>query len=75
MRDHAENLVSAARSGDVDAYAELIRRFQPMALRYAGTILEDAHLADGRVVGTSYLGGVVGRGRRVVGTWSWGHHT
>ncbi|MDY7010234.1 MAG: sigma-70 family RNA polymerase sigma factor [Planctomycetota bacterium] len=39
-------LVPRARKGDLDAYGEIVRRFQDMAYGYAYSILGDFHLAE-----------------------------
>ena len=39
-------LVVRSRSGDLDAYAEIVRRFQDMAYGYAFSLLGDFHLAE-----------------------------
>ena len=39
-------IVSEAQSGDPAAFAELVRRFQDMAVGYAARILDDLHLAE-----------------------------
>jgi RNA polymerase sigma factor (sigma-70 family) len=39
-------LVTAARGGDLEAYARLVRRFQDMAYDYAHVLLGDRHLAE-----------------------------
>ena len=41
-----ERLVGRAQQGDLDAFAEVIRRFQHMAFGYALTILRDLHQAE-----------------------------
>lgn len=41
-----KSLVTRSRSGDVDAYGEIVRRFQDMAYGYAYSILGDFHLAE-----------------------------
>lgn len=41
-----ELLVNRARDGDTDAYADLVRRFQDMAVGYAYGILRDFQLAE-----------------------------
>ena len=40
------SLVAASRSGDMDSYATIVRRFQDMAYGYAYAILGDFHLAE-----------------------------
>ena len=39
-------LVGRARAGDVDAYGQIVRRFQDMAYGYAYSLLGDFHLAE-----------------------------
>lgn len=39
-------LVTRAQTGDLDAYAEIVRRFQDMAYGYAYSVLGDFHLAE-----------------------------
>lgn len=39
-------LVTQARSGDLDAYEELVRRFQDMAVGYAFAVIGDFHLGE-----------------------------
>ena len=41
-----EGLVLGAQTGDRDAFAELVRRFQDMAVGYAYAIIGDFHLAE-----------------------------
>ncbi len=41
-----EELVAKARSGDLPAYGEIVRRFQDMAYGYAYSMLGDFHLAE-----------------------------
>jgi RNA polymerase sigma factor (sigma-70 family) len=43
---HVAELVNAARAGNVAAFGELVDRFQPMARRYATSLLQDASLAE-----------------------------
>ena len=40
------SLVTRSRPGDVEAYGEIVRRFQDMAYGYAHSILDDFHLAE-----------------------------
>ena len=40
------SLVERAREGDVDAFSEIVRRFQDMAVGYALSLLRDSHLAE-----------------------------
>ena len=40
------SLIERTRSGDLDAYTGIVRRFQDMAVGYAYTILGDFHLAE-----------------------------
>ena len=42
--DSLIDIVNKAQAGDVNAYGELVRRFQDMAFGYAFGILGDAHL-------------------------------
>lgn len=39
-------LVAGAREGDLGAFAELVERFQPMALGYASSLLGDSGMAE-----------------------------
>jgi RNA polymerase sigma factor (sigma-70 family) len=39
-------LLRQAQNGDVDAYGQLVRRFQDMAVAYAYSVLGDFHLAE-----------------------------
>ena len=39
-------LIARAQSGDLDAYSELVGRFQDMAVGYAYSVLGDFHLAE-----------------------------
>jgi RNA polymerase sigma factor (sigma-70 family) len=41
-----ESLVGKAQSGDIQAFAEVVRRFRDMACGYAYSILDDSHLAQ-----------------------------
>ncbi|MDD5191461.1 MAG: RNA polymerase sigma factor, partial [Dehalococcoidales bacterium] len=41
-----KNLVIKARSGDLEAYGEIVRRFQAMAHGFAYSFLGDFHLAE-----------------------------
>ena len=43
---HLEDLVGRARDGDMDAFAEVTRRFQQMAFGYALALLRDLHQAE-----------------------------
>ena len=47
--DAIHDLVTAAGSGDVDAYGQLVRRFQNIAFGFACSILGDAQLAEDAV--------------------------
>ena len=38
--------LGAQRDCDLEAYGEIVRRFQDMAVGYASAILKDAHLAE-----------------------------
>ena len=44
--EELKSLVARSRAGDVDAYGEIVRRFQDMAYGYAYSILGDFHLAE-----------------------------
>ncbi|MDY7010240.1 MAG: sigma-70 family RNA polymerase sigma factor, partial [Planctomycetota bacterium] len=44
--EELKSLVTRSRAGDVDAYGEIVRRFQDMAYGYAYSILGDFHLAE-----------------------------
>ncbi len=44
--EELRSLVSRAQAGDLDAYGEIVRRFQDMAYGYAYSILGDFHLAE-----------------------------
>lgn len=44
--EELKSLVARAQSGDLDAYGEIVRRFQDMAYGYAFSILGDFHLAE-----------------------------
>ena len=39
-------LLSRAQNGDLEAYGEIVHRFQDMAVGYAGAILKDTHLGE-----------------------------
>ena len=41
------SLVTAAQGGDLDAFGQVVARFQRMAYAVAYTMLGDAHLAEG----------------------------
>lgn len=43
---HLEDLVGRARDGDMEAFAEVTRRFQQMAFGYALALLRDLHQAE-----------------------------
>lgn len=43
---HLEALIKSAITGDDQAFAEIIRRFQDMAFGYAYTLVKDLHLAE-----------------------------
>lgn len=45
MKEWTE-LVNRAQSGDLDAFGQIVRRFQDMAVGYAYSILDDFHLAE-----------------------------
>ncbi len=44
--DELPNIVTAAQRGDIDAFAELVRRYQDLAFAAAHARLRDAHLAQ-----------------------------
>ena len=44
--EELRSLVERAQARDVDAYGEIVRRFQDMAYGYAYSILGDFHLAQ-----------------------------
>ena len=44
--EEVRSLVVRAQAGDLDAYGEIVRRFQDMAYGYASAILSDFHLAE-----------------------------
>jgi len=44
--EELKSLVIKARAGDLEAYGEIVRRFQDMAYGYAYSILSDFHLAE-----------------------------
>ncbi|MCD4700136.1 MAG: sigma-70 family RNA polymerase sigma factor [Phycisphaerae bacterium] len=44
--EELKSLVARSQAGDVDAYGEIVRRFQDMAYGYAYSILGDFHLAE-----------------------------
>jgi DNA-directed RNA polymerase specialized sigma24 family protein len=44
--EEVRSLVVRARGGDLEAYGEIVRRFQDMAYGYAYSILGDFHLAE-----------------------------
>ena len=44
--DELPSLVIRAQAGELDAYAEIVRRFQDMAYGYAYSLLGDFHLAE-----------------------------
>ena len=44
--ENLDALVAAARAGDVEAYGEIVRRFQDMAYGCAYSVLGDTHLAE-----------------------------
>ena len=41
-----ETLIAQARDNDLEAYSEIVRRFQDMAVGYAYSVLRDFHLAE-----------------------------
>src|SRR5215510_10641353 len=44
--ERLESLIDASLSGDPDAYAAIVRRFQDMAVGYGYSILHDFQLAE-----------------------------
>jgi len=44
--EELRSLVIRVQAGDLEAYAEIVRRFQDMAFGYAYAILGDVHLAE-----------------------------
>jgi len=44
--EELESLLARAQNGDLEAYGEMVRRFQDMAVGYASAILKDVHLAE-----------------------------
>ena len=44
--EELEVLLTEAQNGDLDAFGEIVRRFQDMAVGYASAILGDVHLAE-----------------------------
>jgi RNA polymerase sigma factor (sigma-70 family) len=44
--EELEELLPRAQNGDLEAYGEIVHRFQDMAVGYARSILKDAHLAE-----------------------------
>jgi DNA-directed RNA polymerase specialized sigma24 family protein len=44
--DELPSIVTAAQSGDIDAFTELVRRYQDLAFAAAYARLRDAHLAQ-----------------------------
>ena len=44
--EEIRSLVSRSQAGDLDAYGELVKRFQDMAYGYAYSLLGDFHLAE-----------------------------
>jgi hypothetical protein len=44
--EELETLLVKAQSGDLEAYGEIVQRFQDMAVAYARAILGDFHLAE-----------------------------
>lgn len=47
--DDLKQLITHARDGDLDAFGEVVKRFQVVALRYANAILNDYDLAQDAV--------------------------
>lgn len=45
-KESITSLIEAAQKGDENAFAELVRRYQDMAVGYAVAVLRDAHLAE-----------------------------
>ena len=44
--EELETLLARAQDGDLEAYGEIVHRFQDMAVGYARAILGDFHLAE-----------------------------
>ena len=44
--EELEALLPRAQNGDLEAYGQIVHRFQDMAVGYARSILKDAHLAE-----------------------------
>jgi RNA polymerase sigma factor (sigma-70 family) len=44
--DEVSSIVSRAQTGDMDAFRDLVRRFQNLAYGYAFSLLGDFHLAE-----------------------------
>jgi RNA polymerase sigma factor (sigma-70 family) len=44
--EELEELLPRAQNGDLEAYGQIVHRFQDMAVGYARSILRDAHLAE-----------------------------
>jgi len=44
--EELEELLPRAQNGDLEAYGQIVHRFQDMAVGYARSILKDAHLAE-----------------------------
>jgi RNA polymerase sigma factor (sigma-70 family) len=44
--EELKSLVGSAQTGDLDAYGEIVRRFQDMGYGYAYSVLGDFHLAE-----------------------------
>ena len=44
--EELEAIFARAQQGDVAAYGQVVRRFQDMAVGYAGAVLGDFHLAE-----------------------------
>jgi RNA polymerase sigma factor (sigma-70 family) len=44
--EELETLLARAQNDDLEAYGEIVQRFQDMAVGYARSILKDAHLAE-----------------------------
>ena len=44
--EELEVIFARAQQGDVAAYGQVVRRFQDMAVGYAGAVLGDFHLAE-----------------------------
>ena len=47
--DQLESIIERVQAGDVDAYGEVVHRFQDMAVGYAYSLTGDFHLAEDAV--------------------------